>query len=113
MGRLDPLFRNRAGRPIDPWPFVVVTGLAFLLAFSFGPVYLLSFGLSLPWALAVSTLVFLGLLVAAYQRLVRTATPEFQREIPAAYRVRNLVYWAVAVALVLGGLSLPFLTELF
>lgn len=112
MARLDSLFRNRAGHAVDPWPFVVVSGLAFLFVFSFGPGYLLSFGLSLPEALASSAVGFVVLLAATYQRLVRTVTPEFQGEIPAVYRFQRLVYWAVAVALVLCGLSLPFLVDL-
>ncbi|WP_236639559.1 hypothetical protein [Salinigranum halophilum] len=97
---------------MDPWPFLVVTGMAFLLVFSFGPVYLLSFGLPLPAALGVSAVTFLGLAAGAHYRLVWTAAPDLAGEVPAAARLRRIVYWAVALALVLFGLSLPFLAEL-
>lgn len=112
MARRDIALRNRQGVDVDPWPFLVVSGLTFLLVFSFGPVYLLSFGLSLSVALAVSTVVFLGLLGVVHYRLVWTVSPELVGEIPAAERIRRLLYWAVAVVLVLFGLSLPFLAEL-
>lgn len=112
MDRRDIALRNRQGVDVDPWPFLVVSGLAFLVVFSFGPVYLLSFGLSLSVALAVSAVVFFGLLGLAHHRLVRTVSPDLVGEVPASERLRRIVYWAVAVVLVLFGLSLPFLAEL-
>jgi hypothetical protein len=105
------VLRNRAGTEVDPWPFVVVSGLSFLLAFSVGPVYLLSFGLSLPLSLAGATVVFLGLVGGAHYRLVWTAAPDLAGEVPAGSRIRRLLYWTVAVALVLFGLSLPLLVD--
>lgn len=112
MDRRGLTLRNRQGAEVDPWPFFVVSGLSFLFVFSFAPAYLLSFGLSLPVALAVSAVVFLGLVGLAHHRLVWTVSPELAGEIPAPERLRRIVYWAVAVALVLFGLSLPFLAEL-
>lgn len=113
MDRTDLELRNREGTPVDPWPFVVVCGMGFLLAFSFGPGYLLSAGLDLAAALAVSALVFVGSVAVAYHRLVWRARPDLRGEIPAPVRLRRIVYWGVVVALLLFGLSLPFLTALF
>ena len=110
---MDFELRNREGTPVDPWPFLVVCAMGFLLVFSFGPSYLLSFGVDLPGALAVSTLAFAGTSAVAYHRLVWDDRPDLRGEVPATERLRRIVYWAVAVALVLLGLSLPFLSSLF
>ena len=109
---MDLELRNSEGTAVDPWPFLVVAATAFLLVFSFGPVYLISFGFALTHALAVSALVFVGLALAAYHRLVRRHRPDLRGEVPATARLRRIVYWGVAVALVLFGLSLPFLATL-
>ena len=100
---------NRRGTPVDPVPFLVVASLAFLVSFSYGPIYCMALGLSLSWALAVSALVFSLTTGAAYHRLVRTARPELRGEVPAAKRLQRLVYAAIVVVALLALLSLPFL----
>lgn len=110
---MDLVLRNRDGTPVDPWPFLVVCGMGFLLVFSFGPGYLLSFGFNIQSALAVSAAVFVGAALCAYHRLVWDDRPDLRGEVPATERLRRIVYWGVAVALVLVGLSLPFLSSLF
>ncbi|QZY00745.1 hypothetical protein [Halobaculum rubrum] len=102
--------RNRAGDPVDPVPFLVVASLAFLLVFSTGPIYLQAlFGVGLATALAGSTGVFLVVTAAAYHRFVRTDRPELRGEVPVEGRYRRLWYGAVALALLLALLSLPFM----
>lgn len=98
--------RNRDGRPVDPVPFGVVTGLALMLALSLGPLYGLAYGLSLPAGLAVSAGVFLATAVAAYHRLVRTARPA-ARGAATPLRAQRLLYAGLAFAAVIVGLTLP------
>ena len=100
---------NRHGTPVDPVPFLVVASLAFLVSFSYGPIYCMALGLSLPPALAVSTLAFCLATSASYHRLVWTARPELRGEIPADQRFRRLVYAALVVGALLALLSLPLL----
>lgn len=103
--------RNREGTAIDPVPYLVVASLAFLLSFSFGPVYCLSLGLSLPVSLVVSSLVFLVLATVAYHQMVWCARPDLQGEVPAADRLRRLFYLVLVVTLLLVVLSSPFLLD--
>jgi hypothetical protein len=101
--------RNREGDPVDPVPFLVASSTAFLVTFTFGPVYCLSLGLPLELGLAGCTLVFVGLTLAAYHRLVREHRPALRGEVPPGLRVRQLFYVALVATGVLLLLSLPFL----
>lgn len=101
--------RNARGEPVDPVPFLVIAALAFLVSFSYGPIYLMELGLSLPPALGVSTAVFVSLCALAYYRLVRQARPDLRGEVPAERRFRAIVYGALVVAALLGLLILPLL----
>jgi amino acid transporter len=83
---------------VDRVPFVVVTGMAFLVCYSFFPVYLVSLGLSTALAVVVTTGVFLPLAAVAYNRFVRDARPGVRREVPAGLRLESLVYHAIVVA---------------
>lgn len=100
---------NRHGTPVDPVPFLVVSVLAFLVSFSFGPGYCMALGLSLSRGLAVSALAFCVVTGLCYYRLVWTARPELYGEIPTDQRLRRLLYAIIVVALVLTLLSLPLL----
>jgi hypothetical protein len=100
------MLRNRAGRAVDPVPFLVVTGLSFLGCYSFFPVYCLSFGLSVSAAVAVTTAVFLALAGGAYYRLVWTARPEVRSEVSPGLRLEYIFYGALAVAGVFALLTL-------
>lgn len=100
---------NARGQPVDPVPFLVVATLAFLVSFSYGPIYLMELGLPLPAALAVSTGVFLSLSALAYYRLVWDTRPELRGEVPAERRLRAIVYAALVLAALLGLLTLPLL----
>ncbi|MFC7097328.1 hypothetical protein [Halobaculum marinum] len=101
--------RNREGDPVDPVPFLVVAGVAFMIVYSVGPIYLMALlGVDLATALAGSTAVYLLAAGVAYHRFVRTDRPDLRAETPAAWRFRRLVYAAVAFGLLLVLLSLPF-----
>jgi cytochrome b561 len=104
-------FRNRHGTPVDPVPFLVVSVLAFLVSFSYGPGYCMALGLSLSWGLAVSALSFCFVTGLSYHRLVWTARPERRGEIPTDQRLRRLLYAVVAVALLLALLAIPLLVS--
>lgn len=89
-------------------PFLVVAAVAFLLAFAFGPPYVVAaFGAPFEAALAGSTCAFASLVGAAYYRLIWTASPVVRREVPAGRRFVRLLYAALAVALLLALLALP------
>jgi len=95
------VFQNSEGTSVDPVPFIIVTGLAFLGCYSFFPVYLLSFGLSVPVAVAVTTSIFGALAAGAYSRLVWNSRPEIRDEAPAGLRLETFIYYALAAAGVL------------
>jgi hypothetical protein len=101
------MFRNRDGTSVDPVPFFVVASLAFLVAFSFGPVYAVAVGLSLPVGLSLSAGAFLAASAVAYRRLVRRARPALRAEVPPAHRLARLVYGALCLALLFVLLTLP------
>jgi hypothetical protein len=103
---------NRHGMLVDPVPFLVVSSLAFLVSFSYGPIYLLALGLSLPVALAVSGVLFVCATGAAYHQMdqmVLTTRPALRGEIPPERRLRRLVYAVVVGLALVVLLSLPFL----
>lgn len=105
------MFRNQLGRRVDPVPFLVATGLAFLGTFSFLPVYCLTLGLSIPVTGVVSVGVFAGLAAVSYHRLVWTARPEFRGEIPPEQRLIRLFYVALSATVALVGLTLFLLSR--
>ncbi|EMA49430.1 MULTISPECIES: hypothetical protein [Halococcus] len=100
---------NRHGTPVDPVPFLVVASFAFLVSFSYGPIYCMALGLSLPAGLVVSTLVFSFSAGAAYHRFVSAARPELAGEIPAEARLGRLFYAIIVGIALLALLSLPLL----
>ncbi|OYR53496.1 hypothetical protein [Halorubrum halodurans] len=103
------LIRNGRGEPIDPVPFLVSAGLAFMLAFSIGPIYGLAYGISLSTSLAASGLAFLGIVAVAHAQLVRGAPAVDAGPLPAAPRFERLLYAAIAFGVVLVGLTVPLL----
>jgi len=103
--------RNRDGTAVDAVPFLVVSGLAFLVCFSFGPIYVLSLGLEGPIVFGLPTVACVVAVAAAYYRLVHTVRPELRGEIPPGQRIAGLFYAALVGAAVLVGLSLPFLVR--
>jgi hypothetical protein len=103
--------QNRWGTPIDPVPFFVVVLTALATCYSFGPIYLLTFDVALPVALAVSTVVFLGVVGAAFYRLVWTYRPAYREEVPVGARFRRLVVTTLAATGLLVLLVLPLFTE--
>ncbi|PSQ54613.1 hypothetical protein BRD22_12135 [Halobacteriales archaeon SW_8_68_21] len=107
--RDDRRLRNRRGDPIDPVPFVVCVGLAFMFAMSVGPLYGLAYGLSLAWSIALSALGFCAVALVAYRQLVRSAPPVDAGPLPVEPRFARLAYAGIGLGIVLVGLSLPLL----
>lgn len=99
--------RNRHGIPVDPVPVLVVVGLAFMLFFSFGPLYGMALGVSLPAALAASTAGFLAASALAFYWQVWDAHPSAST--PTGLRAEQLFYLMVALAVAVIGLSIPLL----
>ncbi|WP_049898628.1 hypothetical protein [Halococcus agarilyticus] len=100
---------NRHGTPVDPVPFLVVASFAVLVSFSFGPIYCLALGLSLPVAIGVSTVVCSLAAGVAYHRLVWTTRPELRGEVPADQRLKRLLYAALVTIGMFVLLTVPFL----
>lgn len=101
--------QNRNGTPVDPVPFLVVTALGFTVSFSFGPIYVMEFGASLPLALAVAAGATGVTAAAAYYRYVWTERPALRGEVPAQDRFQRLLYGVVAGFLLVAALALPLL----
>ncbi|ELZ54422.1 MULTISPECIES: hypothetical protein [Halorubrum] len=101
--------RNRRGEPVDPVPFFVTTGLGFVFAFSFGPMCGLAYGLSLSEALAASAGAFVGATLVAHRRLVDRAPPADAGALPPGPRFERLLYAALALGVLLVGLTIPLL----
>jgi hypothetical protein len=98
--------RSSDGIPVDPVPFFVVVLLAFMFIISVGPLYGQAYGLSLQHAVTVSTAVFISTSVAAYYRLVWTATPNAPR-VAVAVRLQRLFYFMLAFGVILLGITVP------
>ena len=92
------MFENSEGQRVDPVPFAVVTGAAFLLCYSFLPVYFLSLGVRVPAAIVVTTGVFLALTAGAYRRLVTNVRPNLREVVPSGARRGRILYGALVVA---------------
>jgi len=103
--------QNRWGTAVDPVPFLVVSLTAFATCFSFGPVYLLTFDVELPVALAASGGVFVGITGTAYYWLVWTYRPAYRETVPVATRFRRLFLVTLAATAVLVLLALPMFTR--
>ncbi len=102
--------RNREGDPVDPVPFLVVALLAGTAFFSFGPLYLMEFGLSLELSVALSSMLAVLAAVLCYHQFVWTSNPLAREEVPAATRYLRLLYAIAALVIVV--LALRGLLEL-
>lgn len=100
---------NKHGDRIDPVPFLVTVGLAFMVAFSVGPIYGLAYGLALRAALGLSGAAFAGATALAYRQLVRSAPAIDAGPLPPGPRVERLFYAAVGLGVALVALTLPLL----
>ncbi|WP_276271179.1 hypothetical protein [Haloarcula litorea] len=105
------MLHNREGTPVDPVPFLVVSALGFTVSFSFGPIYVMELGASLPLSLVVAGVVSVATAAAAYYRYVWTAHPTLRGEVPAEARMGRLLYGMVAGFLAVAALALPLLVR--
>ncbi|RZH68261.1 hypothetical protein [Natrinema altunense] len=99
--------RNRHGVRIDPVPFVVVVGLAFMFLLSFGPLYGQALGLPLEVAIALSAAVCTVVAVVAFYRQVWTFRPNHAGSVPAAVRAERLFQLIPILAALLVALAIP------
>ncbi len=102
-------FQNRHGTPVDPVPFFVVTAMAFLLIFSFGPGYLMAVGLDLVGAIVISGSSFTYVMLGAWHEMVWTSRPDLREEVPGTVRMQRLIYAAMILGLLLTALMIPLL----
>lgn len=103
--------RNRHGTPVDPVPFLVVVLGAFLVSYSYGPLYLMALGLGLGDSLLACGAVSAVATGAAHHRLVWTARPDLRGEVPAAVRFKRLFYAVLIGVAVLALLALPIVVQ--
>lgn len=101
--------RNRNGQSVDPVPFLVVTGLAFLIIYSFGPMYLQALGLTVDYGLPVCTALFLGIAATAYYRMVWTHRPNAGKLVSGGVSFGQLWYAILILIAFVLLLSLPIL----
>ena len=85
-----------------------ITGLA--VVFSFGPMYLLAVGLTLPEAAFVTALAFGGTTIGSYYLFVWAARPDHRKQIPGPVRLQRVYYAVFAAIALVGLLALPLLT---
>jgi len=102
---------NRWGQQVDAIPFAVVALTGLATCYSFGPVYLLTFGVAVPRALVLSTAVYCLVVGAAYYRLVWTYRPEYRSEVSVGVRFRRLVLAMLVSVGVIALFALPLLVE--
>lgn len=102
------VLRNCRGERVDPVPFLVVTGIAFMMLLSFGPLYGQALGVSLEMSIIVSFALFCVVSAAAYYWQVWTARSD---GVPVPANVRGVrLFYLMAVLAGLGiVLALPFL----
>ncbi|MFB6205195.1 MAG: hypothetical protein ABEJ05_01515 [Haloglomus sp.] len=98
---------NRDGVGVDPVPFVVVAGFLFLFAYSYLPLCLVGYGLSVPEAVLASTTAWAPASLFAYHRLVWTYRPERREHVPPDLRLLRLGYATLAGVALLALLALP------
>jgi hypothetical protein len=98
---------NRHGTPVDPVPFVVVSGLACMLSLSFGPLYGQAFGFSVLSSFLVSVAASIGVTVASFYWQVWDTYP--LEETPVEIRFERLFYGALAFGVIVVGLTVPIL----
>lgn len=99
---------NCEGESVDPVPFLVVVGLAFMLVFSAAPFYVAYVvGVDLLTGFLVATALFLAVVAAAWYRFVWTYRPELLAEVPVERRLQRLYYGMIAFAVLLFGLTIP------
>jgi len=100
--------RNRAGEAVDPVPFLVVTGIAFAVAFAYGPMYFRALGLPIREGLAVSTGLFAAATAWLYYRMVWTLDPTHRETVPVGDRFERLLLATLLCIGVVALLALPF-----
>lgn len=110
MGRTVEL-QNAQGRPVDAVPFLVISLLGFTASLSFGPGYLMAYGLSLPASVGGSLVGFLVILVFAYRRYVWNHRPELRSEVPADARLRRFFYGTLIFVGILVVLTMPLIVR--
>ena len=104
--------QNRHGSEVDPVPFAVTAIALALIVLSWGPGYLLAFGVPLATALAISGLTTILLIAGTYYRLVWTHRPDYRAHLSPAERLKHLAYIALAGALILILLAIPLYSRL-
>lgn len=101
------VFRNRDGTSVDPVPFAVTTLVLALILLSWGPGYLLAFGVPLPIAVGICLAGVAVATAGSYYRLVWTRRPDLRKLVEPSDRLRHLAYLALAGALLLVLFALP------
>lgn len=99
--------RNRDGTAVDPVPFLVVAVIVVATCYSFGPLYFAALGLSMPLAIAVTTVICLGGVAASYYRLVWRYFPRRREILPASARLSRLVLAAIVCLAAVALLAVP------
>lgn len=104
------MWRNDRGKKIDPMPFLFTSLLAFMLAFSFGPINAVQYGFDLNTGLVGSGILTLGAAAYAYYRLIWKARPEMRSEIPLEVWLQRLFYGIIAGVILVLVLTYPIAT---
>lgn len=105
MGTMVPSIRNENGDAVDPVPWLVVTGIAFLLCYAYLPLVMLEFSFGLDVIMLVVTVLFVGTALVSFREQILRARPDMAGEVPSDVRIRRLVLAMIIGAVVFLGLQ--------
>ncbi|MFW6265908.1 MAG: hypothetical protein ACOC2A_03930, partial [Halanaeroarchaeum sp.] len=75
------------------------------------PIYLQEYGLSFAPAIVAVSMVFVGVVLVGYWRLVHTVRPDLRAETPPELRIQRLFYAVLVGILLLLAVSIPLATQ--
>lgn len=105
------MWHNDRGKQVDPVPFLFTSLLAFMLAFSFVPVYAVQAGFDRTAGLVASGVLTVAASGYAYYRLIWKARPELRDEIPLEIWLQRLFYAIIAGVILILALTVPIVTS--
>ncbi|ERH00099.1 MAG: hypothetical protein J07HQX50_01253 [Haloquadratum sp. J07HQX50] len=97
---------NHHGEPVDPIPFVVITGCAWALCLSFVPLYLDLFVVSDVIRILLSVVLGLALTCWAFYQFLWTADPQMRESLSPGIRFESILRGGIIFTVTLIGLAI-------
>ena len=93
--------RNHDGEPVDPIPFVVISGCALTLCLSFVPLYLDLFAVSDSIRILLSIALGVALTGWAFYQYLWTADPQVRKSLSPGIRFESILRGGIVFTLAL------------